>query len=94
MPANPITDPTACRGNMSEASVYTFADQPWCAAAARLINATAVHMPSTRDAKTIGTTEMAHSSIAVLRAAFTVHPRVISVDDSHPPNTLPTSATR
>src|SRR5436190_9857631 len=51
-------------------------------------------MPSTRDAKTIGTTETAHRSIAVLRAAFTVHPRVMSVDDSHPPNTLPASDTR
>src|SRR5262249_8732894 len=79
---------------MSDARGYTFADQPWCAAAAMLMSATAVHMLSTREAATIGITALAQTSIAVLRDALTVHPRLISRDDSQPPKTLPTSDTR
>ena len=43
---------------MSDASVKQFADHPWCAAVARLINATAAHMLCTRVAKTIGAVRM------------------------------------
>src|SRR5216117_2528369 len=92
MPPRPTTDPTACRGNMSDDSVNRFADQPWCAAVARLISATADHIPCARAAKTIGTTASAQPSIAVLRDALTLQPRRISVDDSQPPPTLPISA--
>src|SRR5262249_55743777 len=59
-----------------------------------LINATAVHMFSTREAATIGTTALAHTSIAVLRERLTVHPRVMRKDESHPPKILPPSDTR
>src|SRR5262245_60819996 len=90
IPPKPTTDPTACLGNMSDASVNAFADQPWCAAVARLMIATAPQTPWTCVVKTIGTTPIAQTSIAVLRAALTVHPRLMSVDDSHPPPTLPT----
>src|SRR3954469_13109682 len=92
IPPRPTTDPTACRGNMSDASVKQFADHPWCAAVARLISATADHMLCTRAAATIGTTASAQVNIAVLRDALTLHPRLINVDDSQPPPTLPTSA--
>ena len=56
MPPMPTTEPTARRGNMSEASVKMLADQPWCAAAARPTSSTATHRLDARDAKTIGTT--------------------------------------
>ena len=45
-----------------------FADHPWCAAAARLMRATATHSSFAPDAKTIGTTDSAQTSIAVFRA--------------------------
>ena len=44
------------------------------------------------DANTIGTTASAQTSIAVLRPAFTLQPRLSSADDSQPPPMLPTSA--
>ena len=68
MPPKPTTDPTARRGNMSEAIVKMLAEKPWCAAQARPSSSTAVHMSSTTAAKTIGTTHSAMHSIAVLRA--------------------------
>ena len=43
MPPMPVTEPTALRGNISEAVVKRLADQPWCAAAARLSSAMATH---------------------------------------------------
>src|SRR6266568_4601599 len=95
-PANapiPTTDPTAARGNMSLASVYTLADQAWWAAAATLTIATAAHMLSARGANAVGTISSAIASIAVLRARFTVQPRLISALESQPPPTEPTSAT-
>ena len=58
------------------------------------MSATAPHMLCTLAAATIGTTAIAQTSIAVLRAAFTLHPRRISDDDSQPPPMLPMSATR
>ena len=42
----------------------------------------------------IGMTHSAQISIAVLRATFTVSPRLIRLEESHPPATLPTSAIR
>src|SRR5438034_10570653 len=96
-PANapiPTTDPTAARGNMSLASVYTLADQAWCAAAATLTIATATHMLPASGANTVGTINSAIASIAVFRARFTVQPRLIRLLDSQPPPTEPTSATR
>ena len=46
------------------------------------------------EAKTIGTTASAHTSIAVFRPALTLQPRLSKVDDSQPPPMLPTSAIR
>ena len=46
IPPRPTTEPTACRGNVSETSVNRFADQPWCAAAAMLIMPTAGYVAS------------------------------------------------
>src|SRR2546427_13193991 len=96
-PANapiPTTDPTAARGNMSLASVYTLADQAWCAAAATLTIATAAHMLPASGANAVGTIKSAIASIAVFLARFTVQPRLIKALDSHPPPIEPTSDTR
>src|SRR6185503_4797248 len=89
MPPKPTTDPTARRGNMSEVSVKMLADQPWWAEAARATSPTATQRLEAREAKTIGTTATAQISIAVLRAAFTVHPRLMREEDSQPPPMLP-----
>src|SRR5262249_60480719 len=94
IPATPIPDPTARRGNMSEASVYMLAENPWCAAAARPIRNTAAHMFETTGANDTGTTQRAQTERAVFLATLAVHPRAISHDDSHPPATEPTSAIR
>src|SRR5438093_10694449 len=96
-PANapiPTTDPTAARGNMSLASVYTLADQAWCAAAATLTIATAAHMLPASGANAVGTTKTAIASSAVFRARFTVQPCLIRALESQPPPTDPPSATR
>jgi len=96
-PANapiPTTDPTAARGNMSLASVYTLADQAWCAAAATLTIATAAHMLPASGANAVGTIKSAIASSAVFRARFTVQPCLIRALESQPPPTDPTSATR
>jgi hypothetical protein len=58
------------------------------------MSATAAHISFACAAKTIGTTATAQMNIAVLRAAFTVQPRLINVEDSQPPPMLPMSATR
>ena len=71
IPPKPTTEPTACRGNMSDTSVKRFADQPWCAAAATPMSVTATQRSLAPDAKTIGTTASAQTSIAVLRPALT-----------------------
>src|ERR1043166_9005602 len=92
MPPIPTTDPTALRGNMSEVSVNRLADQPWWAAAAKLIMSTAVHLPTPAAAKTTGTTHSAQINIAVLRALFDVQPFLIKCEDIQPPPTLPMSA--
>src|SRR5881628_2890323 len=90
----PTTDPTAARGNMSLASVYTLADHAWCAAAATLTIATAAHRLPASGASAVGTIRSAIASIAVFLARFTVQPRLIRALDSHPPPTEPASATR
>src|SRR2546428_10470377 len=80
-PANapiPTTEPTAARGNMSLASVYTLADHAWCAAAATPTIRTAVHMLPASGAKAVGTIRRAVASIAVLRAPLTGQPRLRS----------------
>src|SRR3954467_3220413 len=94
MPPKPVTDPTACRGNVSDTNVYRFADHPWWAAAARLMIATVAHRLWICDAANIGSTHRPHTSSVVLRAKFTPRPRLMSDDDSHPPAMLPTSAAR
>src|SRR5437867_1281558 len=95
-PANapiPTTEPTAARGNMSLASVYTLADHAWCAAAATPTIRTAVHMLPASGAKAVGTIRSAMASIAVLRDRLTVQPRLIRAPESHHPPLEPTSAT-
>src|SRR5689334_14382968 len=94
MPPMPTTDPTACRGNMSDVVVNRLHDQPWCAAAAKPINTTAIHTFEVCAANTIGTTASAQINIASLRPALMVQPRLISDDESQPPPMLPTSAMR
>src|SRR5262245_35412858 len=94
MPPNPTTEPMAYRGNVSDVSVNRLADQPWCAAAARPTSDTASQRWPALDGKTMGATASADTSIAVLRARLTVHPRAMSDDDSQPPPMLPTSAAR
>src|SRR5690348_6020565 len=92
IPPMPTTDPTARGGNMSETPANRFADQPWCAAVASPIKATTTHRFEIRETNRIGSTEQAQMSIAVLRARFTDHPRLMSDDDNQPPATLPASA--
>ncbi len=86
---NPTTVATAARGNMSEASVYMFADHPWCAPAARATRTAASQRLDVRDASITGITASAHTSSAVLRLRFKLQPRRSRKDDSHPPLMLP-----
>jgi len=51
----PTTDATAERGNMSLASVYTFAHHAWCAAAATATMSTAVRTLDANGASAVGT---------------------------------------
>src|SRR5262245_10911869 len=94
IPPKPTTDPTARRGNMSEVRVKRLADQPWCAEAAMDTRPTATQRFEARDANMMGTTARAHTSIAVLRAAFTLQPLLMREDDSQPAPVLPTPGTR
>src|SRR5258705_7589325 len=91
MPAMPTTEPTAPRGNMSDVSVNMLHDHPWCAAAARLISATASHKVLAFDTSAIGATTNAHLNFTVFGAAFTGQPCVISRDETHRPKSLPIS---
>ena len=53
------------------------------------------NMVSERETVTIGTHGKLHTTEALsFRARFTVHPRLIKCDDSHPPPMLPISADR
>src|SRR6267143_1486348 len=90
MPPMPTTEPTARRGNMSEAMVKIFADHPRCAAAASPTKPTATQRLFTFAAKIIGVTASAQTSIVVLRAALIDQPRLMRVEDSQPPPILPT----
>src|SRR5258705_6277620 len=94
IPPMPTTEPTARRGNGSDVIVKTLADEPWCAEAASPMSATATQMFEVCETNTIGTTQSAQPNMAVLRAALIVHPRLMSVEESQPPPTLPTSAAR
>src|SRR5689334_21193688 len=91
IPLIPTTEPTAFTGNRSECSVYIFAEKPWCPAAAKPITIAAGHSPEILYNTAIGSTRQAHVSIADLRATEVETPRRISMDESHPPNTLPAS---
>src|SRR5213593_1675149 len=84
-PPMPTTEPTARRGNMSLASVKTFADHHWCDAAATPTMSTATHMLLAAGANIVGTMSVAGMSIVVLRPTFTDQPRLISAPDSQPP---------
>src|SRR2546427_9701704 len=55
---------------------------------------TAIHKLLARGASAVGTIKRAIASIAVLRARFTVQPRLIRALENHPPPTDPASATR
>jgi hypothetical protein len=74
---------------MSEAVVKRFADQPWWAAAARLTMATAPHRVVTREAKAMGVTQRAQTSMVVFRATLKLAPRARKTPGSQPPPTLP-----
>ena len=76
-PPIPTTEPTARRGNMSDARVKMLADQPWWAAAARPMSPTAAHSEVTWVANTIGITHRAQTSMVVLRAALIDQPHLI-----------------
>lgn len=80
--------PDHSRGNMSDAVVKMFADQPWWAAAAKPTSNTPVHRCVAREAKTIGTTASARISMAVWRSPLTVQPRLINEEESQPPQML------
>src|SRR5580692_8386818 len=91
-PPRPTTDPTALRGNKSEASVYRFADQPWCAAVATPTSATASHMfVCARPTKITDVTATAQISMAAARARLVVHPRFTRAAEIQPPPIDPTA---
>ena len=85
---------TVARGMVSETIVKRLAENPWWAEAASPISSTAVHRPETCAAAKIGTTHRAHTSMAVFRPALTLHPRLISHEESQPPPMLPRSVIR
>ena len=62
-------------------------------AAATATIATAVHRLVASGANAVGTMSSAIASIVVLRARFTVQPRLISALESQPPPIDPMSAT-
>src|SRR5882672_3189087 len=85
------TDATALVGNMSEGSVNTLAENPWCAAVARPSSKTAPHVDETRGASIIGSAPNTKTNIAALRLTLMLLPWRIRNDDSQPPATLPAS---
>src|SRR4029079_829199 len=94
IPPSPVTEPTAVRGNMSPTSVNRLADQPWCAEAASDTRSTEVQRLDDFEAKMMGTTAAAQMSMAVLRAALRLQPRLMRAEESQPPPMLPMSAIR
>src|ERR1039458_4900692 len=86
----PTTLATAERGNISDTIVNRLADHPWCAAVASPTSPTTTHKLLQYGAHTTGATHNAHTSMVVLRAEFTVHPRLMRLPESHPPPMLPT----
>src|SRR5579884_2525009 len=91
-PPSPTTDATALRGNVSETSVYKLADQPWCAAAASAMRATAGHSVFTNNSAITGTGAQAQISMAVFRAALADQPCEANTLERQPPPMEPTSA--
>nr|GFC57439.1 hypothetical protein [Tanacetum cinerariifolium] len=79
IPPMPVTEPTARFGNMSDTVVKMLALQAWWAAAAMPITNTASHIFSCPRycANTIGNTQKAMTSMAVLRAWKAGMPRLI-----------------
>jgi hypothetical protein len=107
-PTAPTAEPiptvmaTALLGSVSETTVNMLLDQAWCEEAASATSATTIHAVGTpatspeRSQKTdmIGTLPRAAMSRPVLRAKFTVWPRLRRCDEIHPPPTAPKSAMR
>src|SRR5947207_6936490 len=89
IPPRPTTEPTARRGKRSEATVNKLADQPWWAAVAMLMRATAVQRLVVSGAKVTGRTHRAQMSMAVLREALMDQPIFIRREEIQPPPTLP-----
>jgi len=81
MPPIPTTELTARLGNISDAVVKMLALQAWCAAAAKLMSATACQMLAAYRAANMGNTQRAKINIAVLRALNTGIPLLINLDD-------------
>ena len=76
---------------MSDAVVNRLAMNAWCAAAARLTTATAVHSYFAYPAKSTGSTQSALISMGVRRARVVETPRRTRNAGIHPPATLPIS---
>ena len=62
---------------MSPTDANKLADHPWCAAVANPISAMTTHRFDVTEAKKTGVTQQAQISMTVLRARFTVQPRLI-----------------
>src|ERR1700736_566531 len=97
-PPSPTTVETAVEGNMSVGVENRLADQPWWAAAARAISATAGHallgeIRPIMGTSMIGITLSAQTSRAILRPALVLKPCFMSWPDSHPPAMDPTLET-
>src|SRR5436305_10833686 len=93
-PPMQITDATAAGGKTSPTLVKRFADHHWCAAAATLTIATALHNDGAYGANMVGTMSSAATSMAVFRPRLTDHPCRISELENAPPAIEPTSAKR
>src|SRR4029079_15474098 len=87
-PPSPVIEETARLGNMSEVVVKMLAEKPWWAAAALPMRVAAIQRPpamslGTSGAKMTGRTKRAQVSMAVLRAALGLQPRLMKVEESH-----------
>ena len=94
MPPNPVTLPTARRGNISDTVVNKLALQPWCAAVAKEIRAIAKTMLEVCEAINIGTTQSAQINMVIFRARLTDQPRPMKRVASQPKKILPPSDTK
>src|SRR4051812_6548184 len=96
-PPRPVMEETPRLGNMSEVVVKMLAENPWWAAAALPMQVAAIQMAQgmslgTSGAKITGSTKIAQMIIAVLRALLGDMPRLIMLEESHPPTIEPMSA--